>query len=160
MINKGKFSNIYSPKVINDIVEKNEKVFYHDSAYRMIKHSKTKQTTKEDFYPTIMEYNNPQFTMPNYFIQDRKNNLDQFSTSCFDSRENLEQFIQSITSIREDYEKNGWFILSGRVNADKGFADEPMKSGPKKGHFNYFLYDPIGDSPLDDFTGKKEGKNE
>ena len=149
MINKEEFSDLYSPTKIDEIVNQNADIYYYKDVYRMIKHSKNLPLTSNDFLPTIMEYNN--FLMPPYDKQNLKTNNEQFSMSCFDTKEHLECFIESVTSIRENFYTNNWYIMKGHVNKHKGFADKARENGPKVGHINYYLYDPIRKNPIEDF---------
>lgn len=148
------FSDIYSPIKTKEISEKNKEPFYYRKAYRIIKHSKDEDVTKKDFYPSIMEYNN--FVMPGYDVQNRKTNLQLFGTSCYDEKNSIMSRIESITSLREDFENKGWFLMEGSVNKNFGFADKKEESGSNKGHFVYYLFDPIDNSPISDFREIKE----
>ena len=145
------FSTIYSPAKVDEILNKNPKPYYHKTAFRLIKHSHQKQITDADFYPSIMEYTGSG-EMPSYEAQNRKTNLGLFGVSCFDTKEHLNSYLESVTSLREQFETENWFIVKGFVNRHLGFADQILQSGPKIGHFNYFLFDPINKNPKDDFN--------
>ena len=153
------FSNIYSDNVINKILDENKKRFYYKKAFRVIKNPKSEGMDKKFFYPSIMEYNN--YEMPDHYIQDRKTNIQLFGTSCYDSKDNIMSYIESVTSLREAVENNLSFIAEGSVEKEKGFADKAVEEdGPKKGHFNYYIFDPIDNSPVSDFKEIKEANND
>ena len=154
MINKNNFSEIYSPTKVEEIVDHNKNVFYYKNVYRIIRHSNMIELTINDFMPTIMERND--FSMPSYEKQNLKTNNEQFSMSCFDTKSHLECYIESITSLREDFYSKNWYIVKGFVSKEKGFADKVIESGPKIGHINYYLFDPISKNPIKDFKIIKE----
>lgn len=155
MITADDFSNIYSKEKISELVEEGKKGFYYENAYRIIKHTVDVEVTKTDFYPSVMERND--FEMPTFDIQNSIEKIGDFGVSCLDTLDHMKSFIETVTSFRENYEKNGWFIMKGKVQKGKGFASTTNRNG----HFNYYLFDPINKNPIDDFIFiKEEEKNE
>lgn len=131
---KDKFSNIYSEEIKERIL-KESKLKKFKPVYRAIYHSVDSPLCKEDFYPTIMHYNNNE--MPSYERQNLKTKISNFSVSVYTSRENLVQYTDFVPSERNSAN----FIAVGEINISRGTASDE----DEEGHINYYLFKPEDD---------------
>ena len=135
-MNKDLFANYFNPEKIDEIVKNTKIECTYSEIFRFIKHSSNSPLTKQDFYPTIMEYNKPPFTMPSYEKQ-QKRDYTKFSTSCSDTIENLKALIETIPTMKNCPKS---CIAKGHTEKTLGFADEADANN--FGHIHYYLYDP------------------
>lgn len=107
--------------------------------FRIIGHSSTEKLTEEDFYPTLFKkFNN---TIPSPSDQ-KKLSVSDFGTSVLESLEDAKMYRLTIPSLR-----NG-VLSKGPILNKRGLVGQTNG----KGHFDYYLFDPINNSPCDDFT--------
>ena len=135
-MDKKLFANYFNPEKVEEIIKNTKKECAYSEMFRFIKHSANRPLTKEDFYPTIMEYNRPPFTMPSHERQ-KKYDYTRFSTSCSDTIENLKALIETVPTMKNCPQS---CIAKGHTDERLGFADEADHSN--FGHIHYFLYDP------------------
>lgn len=131
---------------IEEILEKSKNADGR-SAFRAIKHSKSENLKKEDFFPTIMEKNG--FKMPDEKKQ-KKCRVEYFGMSVLDSFDNAYNLVQTVPALRNEVK----CYAVGTVVDSKGTISEKNAVG----HYQYYLFEPNSNTknPFTDFKYYEE----
>lgn len=111
------------------------------NAYRIIMHPSNELIKKEDFYPTFILRNKN--SIPSEEKQLNRD-VEYFGVSLFDTYENVVNFKETVISFRDH---DDYCFAKGVVDKNKG----TMGIFESNGHFQFFLFDPVGNNPYQDF---------